>query len=176
MLRALIERRLRELDLDPPTFVFNRFGGVNITGTYDYLRGFDEDLEMHPIPEQTCRDLAGALEIPVEHVRAAASASYKRLAEGWVGFIPHAEIVVHPYDGRRPQGFATMILNVSTRIDFVPGSDPDSFIRQAVKGWERRRRRFRRRRFHSLIINYAQGMAVRVNSAGNEIERLGMRG
>ena len=173
MLRALIERRLRELELSPATFVFNRIGGENITRTYDYLRGFDEDLEMHPMPEPTCRSLVQALEVPYEQVRAAASNSYKRLSEGWVGFIPHAETVLHPYDGPPIRGFGAMILDLDTRIDFVPGSHPDSFIRQAVERWGRRRRHPRVRRFHSIIINYAPGMAVRVNSAGTEIERLG---
>ncbi len=39
-----------------------------------------------------------------------------------------------------------------------------------------KRRDLKYRKFHSLVINYARGMAVRVNSAGNEIERLGDEG
>ena len=66
-----------------------------------------------------------------------------------------------------------MILNVSTRIDFIPGSDPTTFVDQAVKEQRRRAWRRRGRRFHSLIVAFAPGMAVRVNSAGTEIERLG---
>ena len=37
-LGRLIRCRMRELELDPATFVFNRFGGENITRTYDYLK------------------------------------------------------------------------------------------------------------------------------------------
>ena len=128
---------------------------------------------MHPIPEPTCRDLAGALEVPYEQVRAAASNSYKRLSEGWVSFVPHAEIVLHPDDRPPIRGFAAMLRRVRTRIDFIPGSDPTTFVDQAVKEQRRRAWRRRGRRFHSLVITYAPGMAVRVNSAGNEIERIG---
>ena len=131
----LIHRRVLELRLDPPTFVFSRFGGENITRTYDYLKGFDSDVEKHPIPEPTCRDLAGALEVPYEQVRAAASNSYKRLSEGWVSFVPHAEIVLHPYDGIWTWKFTG---GLNTRIDFIPGSHPDTFVAQAVKGLRRR--------------------------------------
>ena len=171
----LIHRRVLELRLDPPTFVFSRFGGENITRTYDYLEGFDEDLEMHPIPEPTCRSLAQALEVPYEQVREAASESYMWLSEGWgSGLVPHANIVLHPYDGPPMRGWGASLRRVNTRIDFVPASHPDTFVDQAVKGL--RRRDLRRRKFHSLVVNYAWGMAVRVDAAGSEIQRLGDEG
>ncbi len=135
----LIHRRVLELRLDPPTFVFSRFGGENITRTYDYLKGFDSDVEKHPIPEPTCRDLAGALEVPYKQVRDAASESYKRLSEGWgSGLVPHANIVLHPYDGPLMRGWGASLMRVNTRIDFIPGSPPDTFVDQAVRGLRRR--------------------------------------
>ena len=36
-----------------------------------------------------------------------------------------------------------------------------------------KRRDLKYRKFHSLVINYAWDKAVRVDAAGNEIERLG---
>ncbi len=173
-LGRLIRCRMRELELDPATFVFNRFGGENITRTYDYLKGFDEDPTMHPIPEPTCRALAEALEVPYEQVRAASSESYRRLTAGWgVGLVPHANIVLHPDDTLpwTTNGFINILKQVKTRIDFVPDSHPDTFIDQAVRGL--RGRNLKHRRFHSLVINYAWGKAVRVDAAGREIERLG---
>ena len=65
MLGLLIERRLRELDLSPQTFVDRLGDGYeNVTEQMDYFKSLDEDRYRHPIPEQTCLKLAGALEIP----------------------------------------------------------------------------------------------------------------
>ena len=175
MIGLLIERRLRELDLSPQTFVFDRLGYENVTDTLDYFKSLDEDRTKHPIPEKTYRDLAGALEIPVEHIRAAASESYRRLTAGWgVGLIPHANIILEEREGPPIRGFIAMAARVNTRIDFVPDSDPDTFVDQAVR--RLRNRDLKRRKFHSLVINYDWDKAVRVDAAGNEIERLGDEG
>ena len=121
------------LDLDPPTFV-HRLGYENITRTSNYLKGFDEDLEMHPIPEPTCQALAAALEVPVRRVRAATSESYRRLAKGCPpGLTPHANIILHPREGPPIRGFTAMRARVDTMIPFIAYSHTDTFVKQAVK-------------------------------------------
>ena len=115
--------------------------------------------------------LSRALELPVERVRSAASESYKRLSKSWgTGLIPHANIILHP-DERPGHGFILLLRRVDTRIDFKPNSRPKTFVKQAVEAL--RERNLKRRKFHSLVVNYAWGQAVRVDADGNEIERLG---
>ena len=179
MLGLLIERRLRELDLSPQTFVDRLGDGYeNVTEQMDYFKSLDEDRYRHPIAEQTCLKLAGALEIPVDHIRAAASASYRRLTpkgKGWSGggLVPHANIILEDRDGPPITGFVAIIARVDTRINFRPGSPPASFIRQAVNAL--RGRNLKHRKVHSVVINYDWDKAVRVDADGNELEKIGSK-
>lgn len=133
MLKDLIDTRCRNWDLAPPYFV-QRLGHENITRTYDYLKGFDEDLEMHPMPEPTSRALAQALEVPLLQVKEAASASYRRLSTGWLpGMTPHANIILHPREGPPVRGFLAMLTVVNTRISFHRGQPPEN-LRKSGRG------------------------------------------
>mgnify|MGYP001812682981 CR=1 FL=1 len=179
-IEKLVRERTMELGLRP-TEVVRRAGYKNVSkglrrlselceGNFDSSRGL-------------ITKLPNALELTSGDVRKAVRQSRQQIAEAeekrWRSeFAPHAVILT---ERTRPQPlFIAAMIGIAElkRVDFIPGSSPVTYIRQALEGVRMKLRRWGHGQLPSfgrstgIIVSYTPDWPVRLDLNGEALESL----